>query len=217
MSATGRNGAAAGDEARRAADQAILEAARHDEPGSFDRFVERFGPMILAFGLRMCGHRQDAEDVFQETLVKVYTQLKSLEAPGALRTWLWRIVSNECLMSRRGPRDPSRAVAIDDFGPSASGTPSRELADLSGVSPEAAAMHSEKREQIEAALRNLPPDYRIIVLLRDFEGLTTEEVAGALGITESNAKVRLHRARMALRDQLSALFGAVARSEEQQP
>jgi RNA polymerase sigma-70 factor, ECF subfamily len=208
MSTTGKQAEAGGGAGRRAADQAVLEAVRTDQPGAFDRFVERFGPMILSFGLRMCGHRQDAEDVFQETLVKVYTQLKSLEAPGALRTWLWRVVGNECLMSRRGPRDPSRAVAIDDFGAKGEGDAPREFADTAGVSPETAAMRTEERERVEAALRNLPPDYRIIVLLRDFEGLTTEEVAGALGITESNAKVRLHRARTALRDQLSAVPGS---------
>lgn len=184
--------------AERAADAALLEAVRAGAPDAFDRFVARFGPMILAFGLRMCGHRQDAEDVFQETLVKVYTGLRSLEDPGALRTWLWRVVSNTCLMSRRGPRHPSRAIGLPDLGPAF------DPADPDAENPETAAIRGESRAQIEAALARLSPEYRVIVLLRDFEGLDTAQVAEVLSISEGNAKVRLHRARAALRRELGA-------------
>lgn len=180
-------------------DRRLIDAIRAGDPGSFDAFVERFGSMILAFGLRMCGHREDAEDVFQETLVKVFTSLRGLENPEALRTWLWRVVANECRMSRRGPRDPARSMALDDLGPGRDSGASYDPPDEGRETPEEAAIRFETREEIERALRNLPPQYRIIVLLRDFEGLTTEEVAEVLDITETNAKVRLHRARMALR------------------
>ncbi len=193
---------AAADEARRAADRALLEAMRRGERDAFDRFVERFAPLILAFGMRMCGHRQDAEDVFQETLVKVYGQVSTLEDPGALRTWLWRVVSNECLMSRRGPRDPRRSVGLDDLQHGDDAAPV-EFADDDAPSPELEAMRSEDRARIEGALRRLSPEYRMIVLLRDFEELSTAEVAQVLGITEANAKVRLHRARLALRRELA--------------
>lgn len=181
-------------------DRELLDAIRSGSPDAFDRFVARFGPMILAFGLRMCGQRADAEDVFQETLVKVYTHVATLEDPAALRSWLWRIVANACLMSRRGPRDPARSVAFEELrrGRDDDARPV-EFADESAVSPERAAIQGEERARIDDALRNLAPDYRIIVLLRDFEGLTTAEVADVLGITEANAKVRLHRARAALR------------------
>ena len=186
----------------RSRDLELLRAVRGGEPGAFDRFVGRFSPMILAFGLRMCGHRQDAEDVFQETLVKLYTQLRTLEEPGALRTWIWRVVANECLMSRRGRRNPARSIGLDDLGGSRADGPAFQLADTGAESPEQAVLRLETRERIERALGHLAPDYRIIVLLRDFEGLTTEEVAEVLGISAANAKVRLHRARNALRKQL---------------
>ncbi|MCE5246728.1 sigma-70 family RNA polymerase sigma factor [bacterium] len=184
-------------------DAAFLEAVRRGDAAAFDQFVERFGPMILAFGMRSCGRREDAEDVFQETLVKVFTQLRGLENPGALKTWLWRVVANECLMSRRGPRDPARSIGIEDLRPPGSDAPV-EFADPRAASPEGAAIAAEERARVEAALRNLSPDHRIIVLLRDFEGLRTAEVADVLGITEANAKVRLHRARTALRAELAA-------------
>lgn len=195
------------DSAVPADDRALLDAVRRGEPAAFDRFVERYGSLILAFGRRMCGHRQDAEDVFQETLVKVFTQLRTLSDPGALRTWLWRVVSNECLMSRRGPRDPARAVGFDDLRPAGSSAPV-EFVDPAAASPEVSVLQGEAADRLERALARLAPDYRIIVLLRDVEGLTTEEVAQALQITESNAKVRLHRARAALRRELAAGGGA---------
>jgi RNA polymerase sigma-70 factor (ECF subfamily) len=183
-----------------AEDRALLVRIQSGDPESFDSFVERFGSMIWAFGLRMCGHKEDAEDVFQETLVKIFTSLQTLENPGALRTWIWRVVANECRMSRRGPRDPSRALGFDDLKRPGEGEgPPPEFEDEESVSPEEAAIRGETWERVEEAVRNLPPQYRIIVLLRDFEGLSTEQVAEILDISTSNAKVRLHRARLALR------------------
>ncbi|MCU0224111.1 MAG: sigma-70 family RNA polymerase sigma factor [Acidobacteria bacterium] len=181
-------------------DFALVRAVQAGDPEAFERFVARFGPMIMAFGLRMCGNRADAEDVFQETLLKVFTRLADLDDPGALRTWFWRVVSNECLMSRRGPRDPGRTVAFDELFPlSAERGEAPELPDAAAVDPERAVLAAELRERLEEAIRHLPPDYRIILLLRDFEQLSTEEVAEVLGISVANAKVRLHRARLALR------------------
>ncbi len=186
------------DERRR--DRELLAAVRRGDADAFDRFVERFGPMIFSFGLRMCGNREDAEDVLQETLIKVFTRLRTLQDPEALRAWLWRIVANECRMSRRGPRDPSRQVNIEELlAPREEGGAPLELPDPDAPDPEASTMRLQDRERLEEAIRNLPPAYRIILLLRDFEGLTSEEVARALGISVPNAKVRLHRARLALR------------------
>ncbi len=192
-------------------DLALVRSVQAGDPEAFESFVERFGPLIMAFGLRMCGNRADAEDVFQETLVKVYTRLADLADPGALRTWFWRVVSNECLMSRRGPRDPGRTVAFDELFPlSAERGEAPDLPDAGAVDPERAVLAGEARERIEAAIRHLPPDYRIILLLRDFEQLSTEEVAEVLQISVANAKVRLHRARLALRRRLQAEGGTTA-------
>ncbi len=192
--------AARRDPAERKRDREILAAVQRGDADAFDRFVERFGPMIFSFGLRMCGNREDAEDVLQETLIKVYTRLRTLQDPDALRAWLWRIVANECRMSRRGPRDPGRQVNIEELlAPREEGGTPMELPDPDAPDPEASTIRLQDRERLEEAIRNLPPTYRIILLLRDFEGLTSEEVARVLGISVPNAKVRLHRARLALR------------------
>ncbi len=187
------------------ADIELVRAVQRGEPEAFERFVERFGPLIMAFGLRTCGNRSDAEDVFQETLIKVFTRLADLEDPLALRTWFWRVVANECLMSRRGPRDPARAVSFEEIYPlSAERGEAPDLPDAGAEDPERELLRGETRARIERAIRNLPPDYRVIVLLRDFEQLSTEEVAEVLDISVANAKVRLHRARLALRRLLEA-------------
>ena len=103
-------------------------------------------------------------------------------------------------MSRRGPRDPSRALGFDDLKrPGEGERPAPEFEDEESVNPEEAAIRGETWQRVEEAVRNLPPQYRIILLLRDFEGLSTDEVAEILDISTSNAKVRLHRARLALR------------------
>jgi RNA polymerase sigma-70 factor (ECF subfamily) len=195
-------------------DLALLERIQRGAPDAFDLFVDRFGPMIYAFGLRMCGHREDAEDVFQEALVKVFTSLRSLENPKALKTWLWRVVANECRMSRRGPRDPARSVALDELSPSGRDDTVVEVEDETAASPETEAINTERWERVEEALRNLPPQYRIIILLRDFEGLTTEEVSEVLDISIANAKVRLHRARLALRRLLEDAEAGAPRQED---
>jgi RNA polymerase sigma-70 factor (ECF subfamily) len=189
-----------GEEAReRARDEAVLRGVLEQGEGAFDGFVERFGNRIYAFGMRMCGHREDAEDVFQETLVSVYRKLETLREPGALTTWLYRIVANTCLpraeeslrpiaSSRRScfPRRSSRGPVLPDPG-----DPSSDLYRL------------ELSRALEEAVRDLPPDFRVVWLMRDVEGLSTEETAEALGLSIPGAKMRLHRARLALRKRLA--------------
>jgi RNA polymerase sigma-70 factor (ECF subfamily) len=185
-------------------DQRLLEAAKNDEPGAFDAFVDRYGSRLFAFGLRMCGHREDAEDVFQETLLKAFTGLAALREPGAVRTWLFRVAANQCLMKRRSEKsDPSRGISLDQLKPPGweDGRP-MDIPDWSDL-PEDGARRGELRAALEHAIVDLPADYKVVVVLRDVEGLTTEETAEVLGLRVPAVKMRLHRARMALRDQLS--------------
>ncbi len=196
-------------------DARLLQAIRSGAPGAFDAFVDRYGRRLMAFGMRMCGQRQDAEDVFQDTLLKAYKSLEDLRDPAALRTWLFRIVANQCRMKRR-KEIPSRELPLDDLGPpgwEGNGSPDGEwgegipqaVFDWSHL-PEAAAERAQMREALETALAELPPDYRMVVLLRDLEGLSTREAADALGLGLSAAKMRLHRGRLALRKRLEQVF-----------
>jgi RNA polymerase sigma-70 factor (ECF subfamily) len=191
-------------ERERRIDEEILHGVLNHEPGAFDRFVERFGNRIYAFGVRMCGHREDAEDVFQETLVAVYQKLGTLREPGALTTWLYRIVANSCLSRRRKSKfAPDRELSLEELLPQGGvveeGPALPEESDPSGE-----LYRQELSEALEAAMRDLSPEYRVVWLMRDVEGLSTEETAEALGISIPNAKMRLHRARLALRKRLAA-------------
>lgn len=181
-------------------DAELLDAARNHRPGAFDAFVERYGRRLFAFGMRMCGHREDAEDVFQETLLQAFKGLDSLREPAAMRTWLFRVVANQCLMKRR-KEQPEREIPLAELKPPgwAEGTPA-PVADWSAGS---AAEQAELRAMLEQAIGQLPRDWRVVLLLRDVEGLSTRETAEILGLGASTVKMRLHRARLALRQRLS--------------
>lgn len=185
-------------------DRALAEALIAERPEAFEPFVERFGPLILNFGRRMCGHRDDADEVVQETLLAAYLSLKELRDPSALKPWVYRVAANACLkMRRRGAHAPDKEISLDDVLPRAGqdGSPP-QIADWSDI-PLDRLLQGELRGRIEEAILNLPKDFRIVLVLRDQEGFSTRETADILGITETLAKVRLHRARLALRRALA--------------
>ena len=190
-------------------DEEVLRAVQAEEPGAFDRFVERFGDRVYGFGMRMCGRQEDAEDVFQESLLTVYRRIRDLRHPGALRTWLFRVVSNHCRSAHRRIREKELPESLDydallpREGPMAIGPVVPDISD-----PEQHAYRREIAEALEKAVGELPPDYRLVWMLRDVEGLDTRETAEALGIQEGNVKMRLHRARLALRRDLAHLAPA---------
>ena len=179
-------------------DSELLDLVQRDAPHAFDAFVDRYGKRIMHFGLRMCRHNEDAEDVLQETLFTAYTGLKNLREPGAVKTWLYRVAANACRMKRR-KSTRSREIALDDLQPHGweEGV-IQEVADWSPL-PEDEAGRSQLRAALEQAISELPPDYRMVVLLRDVEGLSTQETAQALDLGVSAVKMRLHRGRMELR------------------
>ena len=152
--------------------------------------------LAYRFSLLVCGHPQDAEDAMQDALLQTYKNARRIRQPGGFRTWLYRTVKNACLMSRRTKVDePSRMGSLDaDDAPEV-------VSD--GPDPEAQSAAAAERRRFQAAFRQLPKPYRLVAFLRDVEGLSTREVAKVVGITESNAKQRLHRARLMLKEALS--------------
>lgn len=205
MAESGRPGAGVSD--ARSSDAELLAAIERGDDGAFDVFVERYGRRLFAFGVQMCGHHEDAEDVFQETLLRAFRSLASVRDPGAVRTWLYRVVANQCLMMRRKHR-PERNLPLDMAVPCLGET--KDCVEIppgllrAAELPEDAAVRSELREELEAALQALPKTLRIVLLLREMEGLTTQETAEVLNLGESAVKMRLSRARTQLRDALQA-------------
>ena len=186
-------------------------------PEAFDRFVDYFGSKIFHYSRMKCGHREDAEEVAQETLLKVFESAERLREPGNVKSWIFSIARNECLMKRRkSVFAPARELSLDEFLPVRSGDGEQvrlEIADWSAL-PDALALQSEMRAQLERSIQQLPETYKSVLLLRDVEGLSTEETAAILDVTGETVRTRLHRARLAVRKDLDEYLRAAGGKRE---
>ncbi len=172
---------------------------------AFTEFVNAFRARLSHYSFLMCGHREDAEDVAQDTLMKVFQSIDQLRDPDRLKSWVFRIARNECLMKRRkSVFAPQQELSLDDLRPKATEGGDGggfEIADWDSL-PDHLLLDAELQQALEAAIRQLPEIYRSVVLLRDVEELTTEETAEALEITPVTVRMRLHRGRLALRQHM---------------
>jgi len=175
------------------------------QPEAFDRFVEHFRAKIFRYSWLMCGHREDAEEVSQETLLKVFESFSQLREPERVRSWVLRIAKNFCLMKRRKSQfAPAQELSLDELMPALDrngGQVRIEIADWSSL-PEEGLLRSELRRELDKAIAGLPDTYRAVVLLRDVEDLSAEEAAQVLEVSSDVIKTRLHRGRLAIRQEL---------------
>jgi RNA polymerase sigma-70 factor, ECF subfamily len=181
-------------------EQAILLLRRGDDE-ALEQAVALLQDTVFSFSMKVCGQRQDAEDTMQEVLVKSVPYLPKFDSPRALVVWLYKVAKNRCLMSRRKSKFASKEdISLEELMPDR-----RELERLGGdgsVNPETVAIRSEEARRLREAIHNLPPQYRIVLVLRDMEGLTDEEVAEITGLRSGTVRVRLHRARLFVRKEL---------------
>ncbi|MBK5291710.1 MAG: RNA polymerase sigma factor [Acidobacteriia bacterium] len=155
--------------------------------------VESFQRKLFNYTWLMCGQREDAEEVAQDTLLKVFEDWDQLRSPEQVKPWVFRIARNYCLMKRRhSVFAPASEVPIEDVA-----LESRDEAADERV------IREELNAELERALREIPETYRAVVLLRDVEELSTAETAELLDISEDNVKQRLHRGRAMLRKRLA--------------
>lgn len=188
------------------------------EEMAFERFVEHFRTKIFQYSWLMCGQRDDAEEVAQETLMKTFESFHQLRDPERVRPWVFRIAKNACLTKRRKSLfAPSAAqeISLDELIPakdSGNGSTQMQIADWSNL-PEDTVLRAEMKQELEAAIRRLPELYRSVILLRDAEELSTADTAQILDVTEDVVKTRLHRARLAIRKDLDARLRGVKKSE----
>ena len=159
--------------------------------------MERAQAIARRYSQAVCGRAPDSEDAVQEALLRTFRHAKQIREPRAFRAWLYRTVKNACLIGRRRPAGaPSRVHSLEDA--LVAGAEPRE----GSPTADQVVMTGQTREAVRSALASLPPAYREAVFLRDFETLSTREVARVLGISEANVKVRLHRAHVRLRAHL---------------
>jgi RNA polymerase sigma-70 factor (ECF subfamily) len=181
------------------ADADLIAAAQAGDRRALDELLARYEQRIYRFGLRMCGDAESAREVLQETMIAAFRNLPGFRGEASLSTWLYQIARSFCIKERRGVR-PTTTL---DTG----------LADQAPT-PEAHAHARRIGEALSAAISELPPDQRDVLVLRDVEGLTADEAANVVGIEVGALKSRLHRARMALRAKLA---GIVATTPEPCP
>ena len=185
----------------------LVRAAAAGDATAMEQLLIRAQEVAFRFSLLVCGHAPDAEDVMQDALMRTYRRVGTIKDPAAFRTWLFRTVRNACLMKRRKRVDePARVESLDEPHGSgqADGTSTPRDVATGGKGPEELALNAWLGRRLRRALAALPPAYRMIVLLREMEGLSTREVAEVTGMTEVNVKTRLHRARVMLREALGS-------------
>lgn len=156
---------------------------------------------VFSFSMRVCGHREDAEDTMQDVLAKSVPYLPKFDSPKALLVWLYKVAKNRCLMSRRRSKfAPREELSLDELMPDRKEL--ERLAPDGSINPEVFAIRSEEAARLRGAIQKLPPQYRIVLVLRDMEGLKDEEVAEITGLRSGTVRVRLHRARLFVRKEL---------------
>ena len=182
------------------------------QPEAFDRFVEHFRAKIFQYSWLMCGQREDAEEVSQDTLLKVFENFAQLREPERVRSWVLHIAKNCCLMKRRRSQfAPAQELSLDDYMPALEHDGDGvklQIADWSGL-PEDRLLRAELRGVLDQAIADLPENYRCVVLLRDVEELSTLEAAQILEVNVDVIKTRLHRARLAIREKLDTYLATM--------
>ena len=191
----------------RAADSQLLSALRARAPGSFEQLVRSHGGRMLAVARRLLSSEEDARDAVQEAFLNAFRNIDRFEGQALLSTWLHRIIVNVSLMKLRS-RKRKPEESLDHLLPAFKDDGHFAERFESGTEPaDQRLAREEEQAAVRAAIDELPDHYRTILLLRDIEGISTQEVAEQLGVSPNAVKLRLHRARQALRTLLAPKLG----------
>jgi len=184
----------------------LIQAINSGQTEKFHDLVKRYEQKLYNFSLRMCRNPSDAEDMIQDTFLNVFKYLKNFRYETKFKNWLYKVAASTCIKKRRKSKfAPDKELSLDDFLPN-------EEADKPDKVPEWAMLPLDKllNEELSGVINKtilaLPKKYRMVIVLRDIEGFSTAEAAQILNLSPSNVKVRLHRARLYLRDKLKGYF-----------
>ncbi len=184
-------------------EQELVRQLQSGSEEAFNQFFDEYRSTIYNFGLRFCGNPDEASEVLQETLINTFRHIKKFKGQSKLSTWLYRIASNACLMRRRKEKkgDVSLSEMEEDFNIEP---------DDHRFNPDDLLQKKEMGKIIEDALLELPEQYRIPFILKEIEQLPHQQIAEILEVSESNAKVRVHRARLMLREKIAEYLEGVS-------
>jgi RNA polymerase sigma-70 factor (ECF subfamily) len=171
---------------------------------------------VYSFSMKVCGHPEDAEDTMQEVLSRSLGHLAEIQDPQALAVWLYTVTRNRCWrMRRKSVHAPKQTLSLDELMPDEAEL--GRLLEDAAASPEENLLNAEQHHLLHQAVLRIPGQLRIVLVLHDMEELTTEQVAQILGLQTGTVRVRLHRARLAVRKEMShVLDGAPAESKVEQ-
>ncbi len=187
-------------------EQTLIASSKDGDPAALDALVRAHQGRVYGFAMRMCRNVEDAKDILQETFLGMIRSIREFREESKFSTWLYRIAANACLKKRRrGVHDPTpeQELSLDELMPRPDAEGHKpEIPDWSDDA-ERALLRGELTSKMEAAIDKLPKDYKIVLVLRDVEGLSAEETAQALGLSVAAVKSRLHRARVFVRRELA--------------
>lgn len=185
-----------------ASDRASADASR--TTASFDTLYRDHVDLMYRFATRLCGETEAAKDLVQETFLNAYRGYKAFRGDAQVSTWLYTIASRACMRMRRKRKgEPDHELSLEEFIPTSDGEFRLQIP-VDGLSPEEALQNKELRQALDQAIEKLPKKYRMVLVLRDMEGLSAKEVGSIVGLNERAVKSRLHRARLFVRRELSA-------------
>jgi len=192
----------------------LIERLRAGDSSAVDDLAAAYGPRIYQLAFRYMKNKEDAEEVAQDVLLKVVRKIEAFRGDSALSSWIYRITFNAAMSRLRNSKftRPAEVSAEDVFATadSADGTRApRETPDWTNLADEA-FMRGQLRARLDAAMQELPPIYRIPVVLRDIQGLSTEEASQMLQVKTQTLKSRLHRGRLILRHRLADFAGGLS-------
>ena len=195
----------------KSSEAALARALMAGETDAFEQFVEYFRSKVFHYSWLVCGQRDDAEEVAQETLLRVFESLEQLREPEHVRAWVFRIAKNACLMQRRkSVFAPTHEISTDELLPS-------DEPSGSELPPDREYLRGELRAVLDRIIAELPPNYRSVMVLREIEELSTEETAEILDVTPDVVKTRLYRARTAMRQRLDCYLNNRCIEDEPSP
>ena len=184
----------------------LIQAINSGQTEKFHDLVKRYEQKLYNFSLRMCRNPSDAEDMIQDTFLNVFKYLKNFRYETRFKNWLYKVAASTCIKKRRKSKfAPDKELSLDEFLPS-------DEAEKPDKVPEWAMLPLDKllNEELSGVINEtilaLPKKFRVVIVLRDIEGFSTAETAQILNLSPSNVKVRLHRARLYLRDKLKGYF-----------
>jgi RNA polymerase sigma-70 factor (ECF subfamily) len=185
-------------------DTELIHAINAGREDLFYELVRRYEQSLYNFGMRMCDNPSDAEDMVQDTFLNVFRYLSGFRYETKFKNWLYRVATSACLKKKRRSKfAPERELSLDEFLPADESAVSVDVPRWASQ-PLDQVLDEELGEVIRKALLDLPKKYRLVAVLRDVEGFTTQETAEILDLTPTNIKVRLHRARLFLREALKS-------------